>query len=291
MSDDGASSLVLIALRGNVFSPRRARALARGEGGSPLDFSAMNLALEGRDGSAWVMTEHAAAAVLRSEDGLAVGRSDLRWNEGTLVARIDERTAPWGRRTRGVIRFTPTIRTSAEVDLSGDGRHRWFPHAPFGRIEVDFAEPAFRFVGHGYFDANEGTEPLEDRFHAWSWSRFGSEGGAALAYDVELRDGTRRSCGLRVAEDGTTSALETGAELALGRSRFGLGRRVWTETGALAELVRTVEDGPFYVRSLVRSELGGRPAVGMHEAVSLARFRAPWVRFLVPFRMRVEAGR
>lgn len=291
MSDDGESSLVLIAMLGNVFSPRRARAFARGEAAPPLDFSALNVALEGRRGSAWVMTEHPADAVRRSEDGLAVGRSDLRWQDGSLVARIDERTAPWGRRARGVVRFTPLLRTSAEVDLSGDGRHRWFPVAPYGRIEVELTEPRLRFSGHGYFDANEGSEPLEEAFESWSWSRFGSESGAVLAYDVELRDGTRRACGLRVDAAGETSPLGTGEGAPLRRSRFGLGRTVWKEPGGSARLARTVEDGPFYVRSLVHAQVDGRPAVGMHEAVSLARFRAPWVRFLVPFRMRVESAR
>ena len=31
-------------------------------------------------------------------------------------------------------------------------------------------------------------------------------------------------------------------------------------------------------------------ALGMHETVSLDRFRSAWVKFLVPFRMRVEAA-
>jgi carotenoid 1,2-hydratase len=80
-----------------------------------------------------------------------------------------------------------------------------------------------------------------------------------------------------------------GARVELPTTRFGLARTARGEARSFA-LVRTLEDGPFYARSVIATTLEGRRAVGMHEAVSLDRFRSPWVRFLVPFRMRVEAA-
>lgn len=290
MSDDGQSAVVLIAMLGNVFSPRWAAARARGEAVRSLDFSAVNLALHTPGPSAWVMTERSAAAVSRSPDGLAIGPSDVRWEGDDLVADIRERSAPWGGRVRGRIRFRPDVRTATQVDLDGKGRHLWFPHAPVGRVEVTFDEPRVRFEGHGYFDANAGSEPLEEAFASWSWSRFATDDRIALAYDVVLRDGSARSRGVRVDRTGETLPFDSGAPTSLGRSLFGLRRPVRVERGAAVRLVRTLEDGPFYTRSLVSTTLDGRPAVGMHEAVSLDRFRAPWVRFLVPFRMRVEGA-
>jgi carotenoid 1,2-hydratase len=47
----------------------------------------------------------------------------------------------------------------------------------------------------------------------------------------------------------------------------------------------SLEDGPFYARSTVASQLLGQPVVAMHESLSLDRFRSRWVQMLLPFRM------
>lgn len=288
MSDDGRSAVVLILMLGNVFSPRWAEARAKGHGVRSIDFSAVNVAVHGPRSSRWAMTERSSADVMRSQGGVAIGSTDMHWEGDTLVARVDERTAPWGQRLRGTIRFHPEVRTEAVVDLDAAGRHQWFPLAPRGRIAVAFEEPHLRFEGHGYLDANAGAEPLEAAFRSWSWSRVSTDDGIALAYDVELVDGSHAARGVRVARGGETTTFDAGAARDVGRTRWGLPRRVRAEEGAPVRLLRTLEDGPFYARSLVETSLDGRPAVGMHEAVSLERFAAPWVRYLLPFRMRVE---
>ncbi|HEU4411208.1 MAG TPA: carotenoid 1,2-hydratase [Polyangiaceae bacterium] len=290
VSDDGACAVVLILMLGNVFSPRWARARAAGLPARSLDFSAVNVAVHGPGRSRWAMTERGAAALARSRDELRIGASGLAWDGDELVARVDERSAPWGARVAGAIRFRPEVRTAAAVALDAGGRHVWRPHAPFGRIEVDFREPALRFRGHGYFDANAGCEPLEEAFSSWTWSRFATRDAIALAYDVTLRGGGAHARGVKVSRHGEASPLGPGPSTDLGPTRFRLGRPARGEAGARVSLVRTLEDGPFYARSLVATSLGGRPALGMHETVSLDRFVAPWVRFLVPFRMRVEAA-
>jgi len=52
-----------------------------------------------------------------------------------------------------------------------------------------------------------------------------------------------------------------------------------------AGVVRTLEDTPFYARSLVTSRLLGQRVVSMHESLSLDRFASRWVQTLLPFRM------
>ena len=47
----------------------------------------------------------------------------------------------------------------------------------------------------------------------------------------------------------------------------------------------TLEDSPFYARSVVSASLLGERADAVHESLSLDRFRAGWVRLLLPFRM------
>jgi carotenoid 1,2-hydratase len=54
--------------------------------------------------------------------------------------------------------------------------------------------------------------------------------------------------------------------------------------------VRTLEDTPFYARSLLSvGNNAGVARLAMHESLDLERFRSPWVRRLLPFRMRREA--
>jgi carotenoid 1,2-hydratase len=52
-----------------------------------------------------------------------------------------------------------------------------------------------------------------------------------------------------------------------------------------AKVLRTLENAPFYARSVVSTELLGEKTVAMHESLSLDRFRTRWVKLLLPFRM------
>ena len=66
---------------------------------------------------------------------------------------------------------------------------------------------------------------------------------------------------------------------------LGRDRTTRTDEGSVAGVTRTLEDAPFYARSLVASQLLGKPVIAVHESLSLTRFRAAWVRMLLPFRM------
>jgi carotenoid 1,2-hydratase len=74
-------------------------------------------------------------------------------------------------------------------------------------------------------------------------------------------------------------------EVALPRTRWQLPRRTRSEAGQEARLLKTLEDAPFYSRSLIEAGLFGSRAVSFHESLSLDRFRTRWVQCLLPFRM------
>jgi carotenoid 1,2-hydratase len=289
VSDDGASSIVVIAMLGNAFSPRWARARELDPRASSLDFSAMNVALRSGGASRWVLTERGASSVTRSADHVAIGSSEMAWEGDALVVRIDERSAPWRERVRGSIRLVPLARSELVVDLDPDGLHTWSPRIPVASVAIDFEEPQLRFRGIGYFDMNRGAGPLEETFASWSWSRVSDGKRVAIAYDVALRDGRARARAFAGSGDGELTAAVHDAVVALPTTRFGLPRTARGKDGPIT-LVRTIEDGPFYARSVVSTTIEGRHALGMHETVSLDRFRSPWVKFLVPFRTRVEAA-
>ena len=288
MSDDGASSVVVIAMLGNAFSPRWARARKHDPTSCSLDFSTMNVALRAGGASRWALTERARASVSRDADHVAIGTSAMTWQNGDLVVDIDERTAPWRERLRGRVRLTPLAGSDLVVDLDPEGVHTWSPRIPIAGVQVDFEEPRVRFRGTGYFDMNRGECPLEETFASWSWSRVSDGERGEIAYDVALRDGTTRARSFRGAcgEDLVVAVHDEVVELPV--TRFGLPRRARGGEGSTT-LVRTLEDGPFYARSVVTTTLAGQRAIGIHETVSLDRFRSPWVKFLVPFRMRVAA--
>ena len=49
-----------------------------------------------------------------------------------------------------------------------------------------------------------------------------------------------------------------------------------------AKITATFEDGPFYSRSLLSTHILGERVPAVHESLSLDRFKAPWVQFLLP---------
>jgi carotenoid 1,2-hydratase len=62
-------------------------------------------------------------------------------------------------------------------------------------------------------------------------------------------------------------------------------RATHADPGQPAIILRTLEDTPFYARSIISSRIRGEKVEAMHESLSLDRFRRPWVRALLPFRM------
>ena len=71
----------------------------------------------------------------------------------------------------------------------------------------------------------------------------------------------------------------------LRRSGWLIRRETRSEAGAPAALVETLEDTPFYARSLVRTQLEGEAVTAMHESLALDRFANPVVQAMLPFRM------
>lgn len=286
LSDDGQHGLTLIAMIGSVFSPYYAWARSRGPT-DPEDFCALNVALYGKGGKRWALTERGASALDRSVDHLAIGPSSVSWNGRWLEVCIDEITAPIPTRLRGRIRVHPTTLSPQSYTLDAAARHRWWPAAPCSQVEVEMHRPDLRWCGDAYFDANWGSEPLEKRFVGWDWSRSTlADGSCAVLYDPIARDEPARSLALRFDRNGSTSAFQPPARARLPKTPiWRVARGVQTEAGHRARVLKTLEDTPFYARSVVSSHLCGQSVTSMHESLSLERFSRRWVQLLLPFRM------
>ena len=283
LSDDGDFGLTMIAFVGSVFSPYYAWSGRK----APENHCALNVALYGPRAARWAMTERSAKSVARSQTAFNIARSALSWNGETLEIRVDETTAPFPRPLRGVIR----VRTEGLGDgvffIDDRARHRWRPLSPFSRVEVEFDEPSLKWSGHGYFDANDGDEPLEDAFEYWDWSRtiLGDE-RTAILYNTDMRNGASRSAALLVSRNGDIRDFDAPPEVSLPSTRaWRIRRRTRSEDGAPARIVKTLEDTPFYSRSVVESRLFGENRRAVHESLSGPRLRSPIVKALLPFRM------
>ncbi|WP_375462102.1 hydratase [uncultured Enterovirga sp.] len=274
---------------GSVFSPYYALARRRGRP-DPLHHCAVNVALYGISGPSWSCTERGHSRLHRAGSSLTIGPSSLEWVGSSLEIRVDEVTAPWPRPLEGVIRVHPQALSDQTFDLDGDGRHRWFPISPCARVEVALTNPELRWSGHGYLDANDGDEPLADAFSQWHWSRATMERGTAVLYDVVRKDGAKASVALRFDPAGGVHDEEPPPPAPLPRSLWRVDRETRSDGGSRASVRHTLEDGPFYARSVLQSRLFGEPVTAMHESLSLDRFSAPWVQAMLPFRMPRRAS-
>jgi len=247
----------------------------------------MNVALYGPTRDAWAFTEHGGADVRRHGTALVIGQSSMEWDGDALTVRFDEKTAPLPGRISGCVRVHPRALAGESFVIDSKGRHRWEPIAPFARAEVEIRSPGrVSWSGAAYVDSNFGDEPLEDGFSGWSWSRATTRSRTIVTYDSVRLDGTRDLIQHAFHDDGRVEPIAPLAERGLPRTLWGLARRTRVDPAATPRLVRTLEDTPFYARSEFVGTYLGERARGVHEVLSLDRFRTRAVQFMLPYRMR-----
>ena len=273
---------------GSPFSPGYFDARERRpHAADPLRFAAFNVAVYGERASRWAL--HETARVDRAAEAVRIGDSTFARDGGRFEASIDApAAAPRFGRVRGIVRATALGWSGETTALDADGKHAWRTFVPRARVEVELEEPRVRWSGWGYVDGNSGDEPLERAMRGWSWSRAHfDDGRTLLSYATEARDGRVTNVARVVDPSGTSRAIAL-RPAPLPPTRWGLSRTTQAEGERGARVVRSLEDTPFYSRSLVEVDALGERAAGMHETLSLDRFVKPWVRFLLPFRMRRE---
>ncbi|MCG5535092.1 carotenoid 1,2-hydratase [Ectothiorhodospira mobilis] len=285
LSDDGRRGLTLIAFVGSVFSPYYARARRRGAA-DPEHHCAVNLALYGEGGKRWAMTERGRGDLARGDGYLAIGPSRIQWDGERLVMHVREITAPLPSRLEGTITFTPDFLTGYRFDLDEGGRHQWRPLAPSGRIQVEMRHPGLRWEGHAYLDSNRGEEPLEAGFRYWDWSRAPmGDGGTVVLYEAQTRRGAHRLLSLRFDPHGEAEAMAPPPHQSLPTASIWRAPRGTRADAGSARVRQTLEDTPFYARSLVEMGIHGETVTAFHESLSLDRFVSPVVQWMLPFRM------
>ena len=271
---------------GSVFSPYYAWAHRRSGAADPEDHCALNVALYSPGARRWTMTERGRRRVSRDARNFAIGPSSVRWDGARLVIDIEERAVPFGQRVCGRVTVTPDALWRFSTPLDDAGRHRWGPLAPSARIEVAMQDPSLTWQGHAYLDSNEGDEPVARAFTEWDWSRAQlRDGSSAVVYDVRQRTGDDRLLALRFTPDGRVEPFEAPPRQALPRTAWRIGRTMRTDQRTPASVTQTLEDTPFYVRSVLRSGLLGEEVVSVHETLNVPRFASTAVQLMLPWRM------
>lgn len=231
------------------------------------------------------MTERRSTALHRDPQTLAIGPSSMRWDGAGLTVEIDEVTPLLPKRVRGRVRLYPEAVVNHPVVLDRDGHHCWWPIAPCARVEVELDQPALSWSGSGYFDFNTGEVPLESSFRNWNWCRASLPEGTAVLYDLVDREGEACSLAIRFDPGSGVADFEPPPPADLPRTRWRVARATRSEAAGTPRILQTLEDSPFYARSVMETRLLGRDVTAIHESLDLDRFAMPVVQAMLPFRM------
>ena len=233
------------------------------------------------------MTERGHGSVERGTDHLRVGPSHLAWRGDHLEIKLDEISVPIPQRVRGAVRVYPQALCSYSNALDDAGRHRWGPIAPCARVEVDLAKPGLRWQGNAYLDSNEGDEPITLPFKTWDWSRAHmADGSTAVIYDVTQLSGARTLLAERFKPDGSWESFDAAPKReALPATLWRINRGVRADAGTTSRVTETLEDTPFYARSLIQTQLLGERVTAVHETLEPQRLTSRAVQMMLPFRM------
>jgi carotenoid 1,2-hydratase len=193
---------------------------------------------------------------------------------------------PIPQRVRGRVRVWPKGLCGFQAALDDGGRHRWGPIAPCARVEVELDKPGARWSGHAYLDSNEGDEPIDKPFTDWDWSRAElKDGSTAVLYDVRQKRGADRLIARRFTPDGRAEAFDAPPRQSLPRTSWRIARSMRSDGDEPARVEKTLEDTPFYARSVLDSGLFGQRVTSIHESLSLPRVVSTPVRMMLPWRM------
>lgn len=283
LSDDGRYGLTIIAFIGSVFSPYYKRQGRE----DPLDHCSINVAVYNPNRHLWAMTERGRKAVSRSCEHFRVGKSQLSWDGTALNIDIDERTALIPTAVRGRIRVEPYYLNDRDFSIDREGRHRWRPIAPRCHVEAHFDKPSVSWTGHGYLDTNTGTEGLEDGFAFWDWTRLDCPNGdRRVFYNTIDPAGAEKTLALQFKPDGRVLETSLPPISPIPRTLiWRMKRQSHADQGYSACVVKTLEDTPFYSRSVVETVIGGQYCRGVNESLSGPRFGSAIVQRMLPYRM------
>jgi carotenoid 1,2-hydratase len=207
-----------------------------------------------------------------------------------MVIDINEVGVPIPFPVKGKVRVIPHGLSNRLWALDEEARHHWGPIAPSARVEAEFSSPNIRWSGHAYLDANEGTEPINKAENAsfidWDWSRASlKDGSTAVIYDVRQPNSDRL---IALKFSPTADSVENfiaPERKVLPSTLWRMNRSIRSDEGVAPKVVQTLEDTPFYVRSVLESGLLGEKVISLHETLSVPKLASMSTQLMLPWRM------
>jgi carotenoid 1,2-hydratase len=297
------NGLVLIWAFGLPFLPGLRRATQRQEDARPSSWPALNLALYKRGRPAFYSLQRLPpASATWSDDEWTFGQTHIRRQRTDgrvrLEAALDVRL-PSGERAVGSLRLEGPARRAAPSERAPEGLplHDWSPllGPAEGEASLSLSGEDFSLQGRAYHDRNGGVVPLWDLdIDRWLWGRVAIPKAELLYYLLWPKapgEAPTALC-LLIDEQGTTRSLPARVRVLGERATWTgsrLPKRIELDTaeGVFAvDFRHTLDNGPFYTRSLIEASLpDGRRGGGFGEGVFPARVDLPLHRPLVKMRV------
>jgi carotenoid 1,2-hydratase len=254
----------------------------------------LNVALYGAAGSLknrrWTMTERGQSHIQRSVNEFKIGPSSIRWDGTALEIDINEVGVPIPFPVKGKVRVIPHGISNRLWALDDEAKHHWGPIAPSATVEAEFRAPNIRWSGHAYLDANEGTEPINrvsnQSFVDWDWSRASlKDGSTAVIYDVR-QPNSNRLLALKFSPNAdAVENFKAPDKQELKKTLWQMNRTIRSDESAVPKVIQTLEDTPFYVRSVLESSLLGEKVISLHETLSVPKLSSMSTQLMLPWRM------
>ena len=114
-----------------------------------------------------------------------------------------------------------------------------------------------------------------------------ADGSTCVIYDVRPKKGldNDRVIAQRFSPDGNYRAFTAPERQILPRSAWWIDRTMRSDAGTAPQLLQSLEDTPFYARSVVKASVQGEQVTAMHETLSVPRLRSTAVQWMLPWRM------
>lgn len=300
--DDRGDGLVLVWSFGLPFLPDYTGAAREGRGQPARQRPSLNLVLyEAGRPSFYLLQEYAPDACEWAPDRWRFGDTRLRLERDPrrtrLVADLDCPLPRSADRLTGRVLVEGPAVTPKGAPPPRDRAHEWSPVLGPAHLQADLRlgrQPVMR-RGAAYHDRNGGTHPLDQLgIDRWTWGRWIDEAGTHIFYVLWPEDAPDAPWAWRVdiTPDGAATVRRdlTVTTSSWSRARYGMpyARQLELQTAeGEAWSVHTrhvVDDGPFYLRTMVTR--AGAPRLGVGEWVIPRRLDLGWQR---PFiRMRVH---
>ncbi|MFZ9070566.1 MAG: hypothetical protein ACO2Z7_04790 [Burkholderiaceae bacterium] len=105
-----------------------------------------------------------------------------------------------------------------------------------------------------------------------------------MIYDVRLRDGSDYLLAKRYQPDGQILEVEAPDRRNIGKTGWRINRQL-RHAGPSPTRIQTLEDTPFYARSMVSLHAQHGLSHLMHETLQVDRLISPAVQWMLPWRM------